>query len=83
MPDSKESPSKFSDWLSPHFVLAVLSLIVALSLAYGNLKSSIEQNAKDTSENTARIAALEIQRGELIELRADVKYIKEKIDKLP
>jgi hypothetical protein len=35
------------------------------------------------AELRLRIAALEQQREELVELRSDVKYIKEKISKLP
>lgn len=39
--------------------------------------------ARSQDEANGRIASLERQRDELIELRADVKYIKQAVDKLP
>lgn len=91
---SETRNSKLADWLNPHVVVPALSMIVAVVLAYGALRSDVrnletlvnvgmQQQQQAQAEVTARVTTIERQRDELIELKADVKYIKQKIDKLP
>lgn len=93
-PLTDERKTQIAEWLRPQFIVTVLSLVTAIGLAWGNLKSDIRDHetrivATEDGLKDVRLSVAAIERARfgdrelLIEIRGDVKNLTEKMESRP